>query len=80
MYFAAAYQVDSLQQALEGFLMPGAGIGAPFVIVSAMCGVSVRLYLLSSVGLDHPAAGGRRSAIVTPPGLPIFACLRNLQG
>jgi len=57
MYFAAAYQVDSLHRALEGFLMPGAGIGAPFVIVSAMCGVSVRLYLLSSVGLDHPAAG-----------------------
>ena len=57
MYCAAAYEVESLQRALEGFLAAGAGIGAPFVIVSAMCGVSVRLYLLSSVGLDHPAAG-----------------------
>lgn len=57
MYCAAAYQVESLQRALEGFLAASAGIGVPFVIVSAMCGVSVRLYLLSSVGLDHPAAG-----------------------
>ena len=37
--------------------MIGTGIGVPLVIVSAMCGVSVRFYLLSSVGLDHPAAG-----------------------
>jgi GTP cyclohydrolase I len=57
MYCAAAYQVESLQRALEAFLGAGAGVGVPFVIVSAMCGVSVRLYLLSSVGLDHPAAG-----------------------
>jgi GTP cyclohydrolase I len=57
MYSAAAYQAESLQRALEGFLMTGSGIAVPLVIVSAMCGVSVRLYLLSSVGLDHPAAG-----------------------
>ena len=31
-------------------LMPG-------VLVTAMCGIAVRLYLLTSVGLDHPAAG-----------------------
>ena len=57
MYSAAAYKAESLQQALEGFLLTATGIGVPLVIVSAMCGVSVRLYLLSSVGLDHPAAG-----------------------
>ena len=57
MYCTAAYKAESLQQALEWFLMTASGIGVPLVIVSAMCGVSVRLYLLSSVGLDHPAAG-----------------------
>jgi hypothetical protein len=57
MYSAAAYKAESLQRALEGFLMTGSGIGLTLAIVSAMCGVSVRLYLLSSVGLDHPAAG-----------------------
>jgi len=57
MYSAAAYKGESIQQALAGFSMRVAGIGVPLVIVSAMCGVSVRLYLLSSVGFDHPAAG-----------------------
>ena len=57
LYAAAAYKAESLQQALEGIAMIGTGISVPLVIVSAMCGVSVRLYLLSSVGLDHPAAG-----------------------
>ncbi len=57
IYCAAAYYVESLQRALAGFLNTGAGTGAPFVVVAAMCGVSVRLYLLSSVGLDHRAAG-----------------------
>ena len=57
MYSAAAYKAESLQQALEGFLMTGTAIGVSLVIVSAMCGVSVRLYLLSSVGLNHPDAG-----------------------
>ncbi|MGH9786734.1 MAG: serine/threonine-protein kinase [Terriglobia bacterium] len=59
MYCAAAYYVESLQPALEVFLGVGAGVGVPFVIVLAMCGVSVRLYLLSSVGLGHPAAGAK---------------------
>jgi hypothetical protein len=27
------------------------------ILVSAMCGIAVRLYLLSAVGLDHPEAG-----------------------
>jgi len=26
-------------------------------VLAAMCGIAVRLYLLSSVGLRHPAAG-----------------------
>ena len=29
----------------------------PVVVVTAMCGIAVRLYLLTSLGLNHPAAG-----------------------
>lgn len=57
MYCAAVYNTEALEQVLERVLIVPAGIGMPFVIVSAMCGVAMRLYLLSSVGLDHPAAG-----------------------
>ena len=57
MYCAAAYKSESLQPALEGFLRIAPSAGVPLVIVLAMCGVSVRLYLISSVGLNHPAAG-----------------------
>ncbi len=31
----------------------------PLLTVSAMCGIVVRLYLLSAVGLDHTATGVR---------------------
>lgn len=57
MYCGAAYKAESLQRALEGLLATAVEMGAPLVIVSAMCGVSVRLYLIASVGLHHPAAG-----------------------
>jgi hypothetical protein len=32
---------------------------ASLVLVVATCGIAVRLYLLSSVGLNHPAAGAK---------------------
>lgn len=57
MYCAAAYKAEALEQALEGIVTDSTGIVMPFVVVSAMCGVAVRLYLLSAVGLNHPAAG-----------------------
>ena len=57
MYCGAAYKAESLQRALEGLLINASGIGVPLGIVPAMCGVSVRLYLLSSAGLNHPAVG-----------------------
>jgi len=57
MYCAALYQVEVLDQALDRILTGSAGITTPLVIVSAMCGIAVRLYLLMSVGLDHPATG-----------------------
>jgi len=46
MYTAALYYLNALE---EGILRP--------VIITAMCGIAVRLYLVSSVGFAHPAAG-----------------------
>ena len=57
IYCATLYHVEVLDQALDRILMGAAGITTPLVIVSAMCGIAVRLYLLMSVGLDHPATG-----------------------
>lgn len=59
MYGSALYFGEDLEQALLRVLMVSGAVTMPFIIVSAMCGIAVRLYLLSSVGLDHPAAGVR---------------------
>jgi serine/threonine protein kinase len=50
LYGAAMYYGEAI-----GRILPGQGVFAA-VIVSAMCGIAVRLYLLSSVGFRHPAA------------------------
>ncbi len=55
MYCAALYHVDSVE--LRGVLLAFAGLTMPLIIVSAMCGIAVRFYLLAAVGLDHPATG-----------------------
>jgi hypothetical protein len=46
MYCAALYYVEALE-----------GVTLPVVTIAAMSGIAVRLYLLSSVALVHPAAG-----------------------
>ncbi len=51
MYCAALYRAEAIEE-----LAPVAAV-TPILLVSAMCGIAVRLYLLSAVGLDHPAAG-----------------------
>ena len=57
MYFATLVQAESLQQPLyRAFLVP-AGQATTLVVVFTMCSIAVRLYLLSSVGFGHPAAG-----------------------
>ena len=73
MYCGAAYKADSLQRALEGLLANASGVGAPLVIVSAMCGVSIRLYLIASVGLNHPAVGQKFRRL-----FPVLFLLDNL--
>ena len=57
IYGAALRYTDSVEQTLEGVLLMPAWLTLPLVIVSAMCGIAVRLYLLSAVGLDHRETG-----------------------
>lgn len=57
MYCAALYKAEAVEEVLARVLAGAAAIVAPLVLVVAMCGIAVRLYLLSSVGLNHPAAG-----------------------
>jgi hypothetical protein len=53
LYGTAIYYADAI-----GALLPGLWTFSA-LIVSAMCGIAVRLYLLSSVGFRHPAAPGQ---------------------
>ena len=57
MYCAVLYHFGSLDASLTavGFI-PGP-VTLPAVLMLSMCGIAVRLYLLSSVGFGHPAAG-----------------------
>jgi hypothetical protein len=57
MYCSALYYAEPLEQILGRIPLLPPGFMLPFAIVSAMCGIAVRLYLLSAVGLDHPATG-----------------------
>ncbi len=59
MYCAALYKAETVKDVLAGvFGAPGLML-FPLVVILAMCGIAVRLYLLSSVGLNHPAAGAK---------------------
>ena len=59
IYGTALHYADSVERTLEGVLMMPAWLTLPLVILSAMCGIAVRLYLLSAVGLDHRATGDK---------------------
>jgi DNA-binding winged helix-turn-helix (wHTH) protein len=57
MYCAALYRAEAVYEVLEAvYAVPAGGFGV-VTVVTAMAGIAVRLYLLTSVGLDHPAAG-----------------------
>ena len=59
IYCAALYKAESVEEVLAR-LLPGAGGTVTLVVlIFAMCGIAVRLYLIFSVGLNHPAAGGQ---------------------
>ncbi len=59
MYFSTLYHTEFLEGALGNVLSIPARLTMPLLTVSAMCGIVVRLYLLSAVGLDHTATGVR---------------------
>ena len=59
LYGAALYHFDAVAAIMEqDFLFPST---ASFVgpLVLAMCGIAVRVYLISAVGWRHPHAGHR---------------------
>jgi DNA-binding winged helix-turn-helix (wHTH) protein len=58
MYCAALYKAEAIEGVL-GRLLGSAAVVTPAILVLAMCGIAVRLYLISAVGLDHPEAGVR---------------------
>lgn len=59
MYTAALYKAEAIEGVLARVLLASAAVVTPIILVTAMCGIAVRLYLLSAVGLDHPEAGIR---------------------
>ena len=57
MYCAALYYMSGLEAALARAGLVPVGITVPAVLVIAMCGIAVRLYLITAVGWRHPGAG-----------------------
>ena len=57
MYCTALYYTGAVESVLRAFEVIPVHVTLPLVVVTAMCGIAVRLYLLSSVGFAHPAAG-----------------------
>ena len=57
MYCTTLYYADAVESVLRGFEAIPVVVTLPAVVVTAMCGIAVRLYLVSSVGFSHPAAG-----------------------
>ena len=59
MYCAALYRAEAIEEVLARVFGGRAAVVAPLMLIVAMCGITVRLYLLSAVGLNHPAAGAK---------------------
>jgi DNA-binding winged helix-turn-helix (wHTH) protein len=58
MYCGALYRAEAIEEEVLGRVLPdSAGVVTLVILVLAACGIAVRLYLLSAVGLDHPEAG-----------------------
>jgi hypothetical protein len=59
MYCAALFYDESLDVVLRRAGLTPVSLTFPLVIITAMCGIAVRLYLMSAIGWGHPE-GGRR--------------------
>ena len=57
LYIATLFYVDTAAAGIGRDFGIAPGVGLPALIVLALVGIAVRLYLASSVGLDHPEAG-----------------------
>ena len=57
LYTTALLYFDKLGGAVETQFGIPSSIGLSVAVVLAMCGIAVRLYLSSAVGLDHPEIG-----------------------
>ena len=65
LYFAAMYHIDASAQILaEDYQIPEPS-GLFWTMVLALCGIAVRIYLISAVGWRHPAAG-RKFTLLFP--------------
>jgi len=63
IYCSALYYVNELDHALTAAGFVPVSWTLPALLVLAMCGIAVRLYLLTSVGWRHPAAGAKFSTL-----------------
>jgi hypothetical protein len=57
LYTAAMNYIDSIGAILSSDFLVRGQIGVVATIVLAVCGIAVRVYLISAVGWRHPAAG-----------------------
>ncbi len=57
MYCVALHYIPDLEGALSAAGFAPVGVTFPTLIVAAMCGIAVRLYLITAVAWRHPAAG-----------------------
>ena len=59
IYCAALYYMPLLESSLARVGFVPVSITFPGILVLAMCGIAVRLYLVTAVGWRHPAAGAK---------------------
>ena len=57
LYTAAMYYIESIGVILNSDFLLSGQTGVIVTMILAVCGVAVRLYLISAVGWGHPAAG-----------------------
>ena len=57
LYCSTLYYIERLGEVFSTFEVTVPDQILSLIMVTAMCGIAVRLYLVSSVGLAHPAAG-----------------------
>jgi len=65
LYVAALYHIDGIARNLATDFQISGPSGPIGTMILAMCGISVRVYLISAVGWRHPAAG-RKFTLLFP--------------